>query len=618
MAQTESELIEQVEPAEVSRVIVCAGTGCVSSGSLEIFEQLQGKVADLAAEVEFGDPDSESGPTETKVSGCHGFCDKGPLIRFDPAGILYTNVQPEDLEAIVEKTLRRGEILEDLCYVTEAGEEFAYEEEIPFYSSQQRLVLDNCGKIDPEDIEEYKERGGYRAVEKALNEMTPEAVRKTVSEANLRGRGGAGFPTGQKWDFAVRNSAEQKYFVANCDEGDPGAFMDRSLMEGDPHRVIEGMIIGAYATGATKGYIYIRVEYPLAIERLEHNLAKLREEGYLGEDILGSGFDFDIELRLGAGAFVCGEETALINSIEGKRGMPRPRPPYPTVSGLWEQPTVINNVETLANMPDIIKRGAGWFSNLGTEKSSGTKVFALAGQVVNTGLVEVPMGITLREVVEDIGGGVPGDKEIKAVQTGGPAGGCIPARDLDTPVDFESLAEAGSMMGSGGMIVLDEDSCMVDLARYFIEFSCEESCGKCTPCREGNIRLKEILTRITRGAGEPEDIKLLRRLGKLTQETSLCGLGQAAPNPVLSTLDYFEEEYWAHIEGKECPAGSCRYLVTYEIDAEACVGCGACARECPVDCISGESQEPHEIDQEECIKCGQCYETCNFDAVLQK
>ncbi|MGM0381336.1 MAG: NADH-quinone oxidoreductase subunit NuoF [bacterium] len=601
------------------KVIVCGGTGCVSAGSLDIYDELNEQISDLDKDIEIKleDDSCNAGEIETKTSGCHGFCDRGPLIRIDPAGILYTKVSEDDVDNIVQKTLKNGEIIDSLCYEGPDGETRRLESDIPFYNRQERLVLKNCGTIDPESIQDYKDSGGYRALKKVLDEMTPEEVRQEILDSNLRGRGGAGFPTGLKWNFTADQEGEQKYVIANCDEGDPGAFMDRSLMEGDPHRVIEGMIIGAYAVKATKGYIFIRIEYPLAIERLEKNLTALREEGYLGENILGSDFDFDIEMRLGAGAFVCGEETALIEAIEGERGMPRPRPPYPSIEGLWEKPTLINNVETLANVPDIIKNGGEWFTEMGTEDSPGTKIFALAGDVVNTGLVEVPMGISLREVVEEIGGGIRGGKDVKAVQTGGPAGGCIPADKMDIPIDFENLEEAGSMMGSGGMIVMDDETCMVSLARFFMEFSKDESCGKCTPCREGTTRLLEILDNITRGRGQENDIYRLKRLARVAREASLCGLGQAAPNPVISTLDYFEEEYKEHIEEQECHAGDCIHLVTYEIDPENCVGCGACRLNCPVECISGSSQEVHVIDQDVCIKCGNCYEVCNFDAVMK-
>ena len=616
----QSETLSSNPGTEKARVIVCAGTPCVSAGSMDIYEQFEERLAavDLPAEVVLEDEKVENEGLSLDLTGCPGFCEQGPLVRIDPVGILYTNVTVDDVETIIDKTLAQGEVIEDLCYQDVSGERVPWENEISFYSSQKRLVLDNCGYIRPDSLDDYRRAGGLKALEKVLVEMSPEQVCEQILASNLRGRGGAGYPTGKKWQFTRDQQGEEKFIIANCDEGDPGAFMDRSLIEGDPYRVLEGMIIGAYAVGATRGFVYIRIEYPLAIKRLEKAVGNLRERGFLGENILDSGLDLDIDIRRGAGAFVCGEETALIHSIEGKRGMPRPRPPYPSQAGLWDKPTVINNVETLANVPDIINRGADWYSDIGTENSPGTKVFALAGDIVNTGLVEVPMGITLEEVVNEIGGGVPGDKKLKAVQTGGPAGGCIPADELDVKVDFESLTAKGSMMGSGGMIVMDGETCMVDLAKYFIEFSREESCGKCTPCREGNTRLLEILERITRGAGEEEDIYLLRRLGELEQKASLCGLGQAAPNPVISTLEYFEDEYRRHIEDQECPAGACRYLVTYLIKADPCVGCGACARVCPVDCISGESQEPHEIDQDECIKCGQCYEVCNFEAVLRQ
>ncbi len=600
-----------------ARIFVCMGGGCVSSGAEEILKLLTQKIRRLetAVELEILGEQVNFDSDSAHPSGCDGFCDQGPLIRIDPPGLIYTRVTPEDVDQIVEMTVKQGQVIEELCYHDPEGKVYELDEELPFYCNQKKLALASCGRINPESFSDYRRLGGYQALEKVLTEMSPEDVWREIRVSGLRGRGGAGFPTGLKWKHCYEQQADQKYIIANCDEGDPGAFMDRNLMEGDPYRIIEGMIIGAYATGASQGYVYIRIEYPLAIKRVKKTIAKLREKGYLGKNILDSGFAFDLSIRRGAGAFVCGEETALIHSVEGRRGMPRPRPPYPTVSGLWGKPTVINNVETFANIPTIISRGADWFASIGPKTSPGTKVFALAGDVVNTGLVEIPMGITLKEVVEEIGGGVAGGKKLKAVQTGGPAGGCIPAEELDIKIDFDSLAVKGSIMGSGGMIVLDEDTCMVDLAKYFIQFSRDESCGKCTPCREGNTRLLEILERITRGAGKENDIYLLRRLAEVQQQTSLCGLGKSAPNPVLSTLDYFEDEYKKHIFDRECPAGACRYLVTYEIDEEACIGCGACKRVCPVDCISGASRKPHLIDQETCIKCGQCYEVCNFAAV---
>jgi NADH:ubiquinone oxidoreductase subunit F (NADH-binding) len=490
--------------------------------------------------------------------------------------------------------------------------------DLSFFGKQLRLTLRNCGVIDPESLDEYLAVQGYEALATVLTAMTPEQVIQSLLDSGLRGRGGGGFPTGLKWRFAATQETDEKFIICNADEGDPGAFMDRSTIEGDPHSVLEGLIIGGYAIGAQKGFVYIRAEYPLAIKRIEKAIEDARQAGFLGKDILNSGFDFDVELRLGAGAFVCGEETAMIHSIEGSRGMPRPRPPYPSISGLWGKPTVINNVETLANIPVIIVDDAHWFSSIGTEKSKGTKVFALAGKVKNTGLIEVPMGTTLREIIYDVGGGIQGDKEFKAVQTGGPAGGCLPASMLDTPVDYDTLAKAGSIMGSGGMIVMDEHTCMVDVSKFFLEFTQNESCGKCTPCREGTKRMLEILERITEGRGEEGDIDKLLRLGDTIQKASLCGLGQCAPNPVISTIKHFREEYEAHVRDKHCPAGVCTSLVTYEIDPEKCIGCTACARKCPVNCISGERKEVHVIDQSQCIKCGNCFEACKFDAVKRK
>jgi NADH:ubiquinone oxidoreductase subunit F (NADH-binding) len=489
---------------------------------------------------------------------------------------------------------------------------------VHFFGKQLRMTLRNCGIIDPESIDEYLAVRGYEAAVKVLTDMAPLDVVDAMTKSGLRGRGGGGFPTGVKWNFAASQKSEDKYIICNADEGDPGAFMDRSTIEGDPHTIIEGMIVGGYAIGAKQGYIYIRAEYPLAIKRLELAIAAARKAGFLGQGIFGTATDFDIEIRLGAGAFVCGEETALIHSIEGQRGTPRPRPPYPAVSGLWGKPTVINNVETFANVPVVILDGPEWFASIGTAKSKGTKVFALAGKVKNTGLVEVPMGTTLREVVFEVGGGIANNKAFKAVQTGGPAGGCLPESYLDTPVDYESLAAAGSIMGSGGMIVIDEDACMVDMARFFLDFTQDESCGKCTPCREGTKRMLEILQRITAGKGQEGDIEKLLRLGDTIKKTSLCGLGQAAPNPVISTIKHFRDEYEAHIREKRCPAGVCAGLITYSIDLEKCVGCGACRRKCPVQCIAGKPKEAHTIDQSRCIKCGQCFEACKFDAVKRK
>ena len=542
------------------KIMVCAGTGCKSSGSMDIFDQLKEEIEELDGEVKIGllsdNGHGDLDEVEVEISGCHGFCDEGPLVRIDPMGILYTNVEVEDVESIVNRTVKKGELAENLCYRSADGEIFPKEEEIPFYRGQQRMVLGNCGKIDPESIESYEATGGYSALEKAMTEMSPKEVWREVLDANLRGRGGAGFPTGRKWQFAYEEEADQKYVIANCDEGDPGAFMDRSLTEGDPHRVIEGLATAGYATGASQGFIYVRAEYPLAVKRMNKAIDDAYEAGYLGEDIFGSGFSFDMKVKRGAGAFVCGEETALISSLEGEAGRPHPRPPYPAHSGLYDKPTTINNVETLGNVPMIIQNGADWFLGIGNENSPGTKTFAITGDVQNTGLIEVPMGLTLREIIYDVAGGIDSENEFKAVQIGGPSGGCLPDKHLDIPLDFDSLQEVGAMVGSGGLVVMDEESCMVDVAKFFLNFIQDESCGKCTPCRDGTKRMLELLEKLTAGEGEDGDIAKLEELSNYIKEASICGLGQTAPNPVLSTLKYFRDEYEAHLND-ECPAGVC-------------------------------------------------------------
>ncbi len=596
------------------RVLVCAGTGCVANGSLQLWSRLSELVKEQGLAVEVV-AKREDGITVAK-SGCHGFCEMGPLVRIEPDGILYTKVKASDAEEIVETTLKAGQVVERLTYkhpVT--GEHFAKEEEIPFYRKQHRYSLSECGNLDPEDLEEYLAHGGYEALENALFEMTPEQVADTVLASGLRGRGGGGFPTGRKWQFARSAKGSPKYLICNGDEGDPGAFMDRSLMEGDPHRLIEGMLLAAYAIGASEGYIYVRAEYPLAVTRLRKAIAAAEEFGLLGDDILGSGFSFHLKIKEGAGAFVCGEESALIASIEGERGMPRPKPPFPANKGLFGKPTIINNVETLANVPLVIGGGAAEFRKLGTEKSPGTKTFAITGQVANTGLIEVPMGTTLREVVFEIGGGLRDGKEFKAVQIGGPSGGCLTTEHLDLPLDFDSLAKVGAMIGSGGMVVMDKKTCIVEVARFFMNFTQNESCGKCVPCREGTKRMLEILERIVAGEGKEEDLDLLEELATAIRESSLCGLGKTAPNPVLTTLRYFREEYLAHVRDKKCPAGVCKALRGYEIDPELCRGCSKCARNCPVGAISGKIKQPFVIDQAKCIKCGACKEACPFGAI---
>ncbi|HCG65021.1 MAG: NADH-quinone oxidoreductase subunit J/K [Spirochaetae bacterium HGW-Spirochaetae-4] len=586
-------------------ILVCGGTACESSKANAIYEALvsECKAQGVADEVQI------------VKTGCFGFCEQGPIVKILPEDSFYVQVKPEDAKELVAEHIVKGREVKRLLYAKEGSRKHAKVEDIEFYQKQFRIVLRNCGFIDPENINEYIAREGYVALEKVLFEMTADDVIAELRTAGLRGRGGAGFPTWMKWNFTKQAESDQKYIVVNADEGDPGAYMDRSTLEGDPHSVLEAMAIAGKTVGANQGYIYIRAEYPLAIKRLEIAMAQAREYGLLGKDILGSGFDFDIEIRLGAGAFVCGEETALLASIEGKRGMPVPRPPFPAVKGLWGKPTVINNVETWANIPVIIIKGGDWFSRIGTADSHGTKVFALTGKIRNSGLVEVPMGTTLREIIYDIGGGIANDREFKAVQTGGPSGGVITKEFLDTPIDFGSLTKLGSMMGSGGMIVMDEDDCIVDVTKFYLNFTVDESCGKCSPCRIGGRSLANLLDKITKGKAELADLDQMVEIGEAMKKASLCALGQTAPNPILSTLHHFRDEYLAHVVDKRCPAGKCKSLISYHILPDKCIGCTACARKCPVAAISGERREVHVIDQAACIKCGVCYETCKFGAI---
>jgi len=599
---------EKTTDKERIHVLICGGTGCTSSNSVKIADLMKDELAKagIADEV------------KVVLTGCFGLCALGPIMIVYPEGIFYSAVKLEDVPEIVSEHLVKGNIVERLLYTDEVtGEHVHALMDTRFYKSQKRVALRNCGAIDPENIEEYIAKDGYAALAKVLTEMTPQEVIDTMKESGLRGRGGGGFPTGNKWQFAANSVSDKKYVVCNGDEGDPGAFMDRSILEGDPHAVIEAMAIAGYAIGADEGYVYVRAEYPIAVRRLQKAIDDARASGLLGKDIFGTGFNFDMHIRLGAGAFVCGEETALLTSIEGKRGEPRPRPPFPAVKGLFGQPTIINNVETYANVPQIILNGVEWFTSMGTEKSKGTKVFALGGKITNTGLVEVPMGTTLRTVIEEIGGGIPGGKQFKAAQTGGPSGGCLPASLIDTPIDYDNLIAAGSMMGSGGLIVMDETDCMVDIAKFFLEFTVDESCGKCTPCRTGTMRLLELLEKITEGNGEMEDIDRLEELSQYIKSASLCGLGQTAPNPVLATLKFFRDEYVAHVKDKKCPAGVCKKLLNYSIDPAKCKGCTLCARKCPVGAISGKVKEAHTIDTAKCIKCGACIASCKFGAIYK-
>ena len=595
-----------------SHVLICGGTGCTSSGS-KVLQQT------FAEELEAKGLQDEVQIVQT---GCFGLCALGPVVIIHPEGTFYSRVTKEDVAEIVEEHLLKGRIVKRLEY-SDVGDLAIEKDNISlndtaFYRSQKRVALRNCGMINPENIDEYIAMDGYSALGKVLTEMTPQEVIDVILASGLRGRGGAGFPTGKKWAFAAANQADQKYVCCNADEGDPGAFMDRSVLEGDPHSVLEAMAIAGYAIGANQGFIYVRAEYPIAVQRLKIAIEQAREYGLLGKNIFNTGFDFDIDIRLGAGAFVCGEETALMTSIEGHRGEPRPRPPFPAVKGLFAKPTILNNVETYANIPQIILKGADWFAGMGTEKSKGTKVFALGGKINHTGLVEVPMGTTLRQIIEEIGGGIPNGKKFKAAQTGGPSGGCIPAEHLDVEIDYDNLIAIGSMMGSGGLIVMDEDTCMVDIAKFFLEFTVDESCGKCTPCRIGTRRLLEILNKITDGNGTMEDLDKLEELSYYIKENSLCGLGQTAPNPVLSTLRYFRDEYVAHIVDKKCPAGACKNLVQYKIVEDKCKGCTLCARNCPANAISGTVRNPHVIDSAKCVKCGVCMSNCKFGAIIKE
>ena len=609
----EAAIHAEAEGAQVHKnyILVCGGTGCTSNHSLDVVKAFETHLKEHGLQ------------DDVKIiqTGCLGLCAKGPVVVVHPGSVYYEEVDPEKVEAIVNEHIVGGVPTDKYMLKEETtdGSPAKTMTESDFYTKQERIALRNCGVIDPENIDEYIATGGYEALGRCLTEMTPDEVIQTVLDSGIRGRGGAGFPTGKKWKFASGNRGEvQKYVCCNADEGDPGAFMDRSILEGDPHSVFEAMAIAGYAIGADQGYIYVRAEYPIAVNRLEIALKQAREYGLIGKDIFGTGFNFDIDLRLGAGAFVCGEETALLTSIEGNRGEPHPRPPFPAVKGLFGCPTILNNVETNANIPVIFNKGPEWFSSLGTELSPGTKVFALGGKINNTGLVEVPMGTTLRDVVENIGGGVPNGKKFKAAQTGGPSGGCIPSTYYDIPIDFENLKSIGCMMGSGGLIVMDEDSCMVDIAKFFLEFTVSESCGKCTPCRVGTKRMLEILTRISEGKGEMEDLEKLEELANFIQTNSLCGLGQTAPNPVLSTMRFFRDEYVAHIKDKTCPAGVCKKLLKYSIIEEKCKGCTLCARNCPVDAISGAVKTPHVIDTAKCIKCGACMDNCRFGAIIRK
>ncbi len=589
------------------QVFICAGTGCISSGANTIIDLMNVEIErqGLAKDVEL------------IATGCRGFCEQGPTLVIEPAQRFYRRIQPEDIPELVEKELAQGEKVERLFYVDpQSGEPALSYEDISFFAKQTRIALKNCGFIDPTKLDDYLAHKGYEGLKKALT-MAPEAIVEEVKESGLRGRGGAGFSTGLKWSLCRATPSDKKYVICNADEGDPGAFMDRGLLEGDPHAIIEGMLIGAYAIGADEGYVYCRAEYPLAIKNLQIAIKQAEEAGFLGNNILGSGFNFHLKINAGAGAFVCGEETALMASIEGKRGMPRVRPPFPAQSGLWGKPTNINNVETWSNIPHILRNGAQWYAQYGTEKSKGTKIFALTGKVNNTGLVEVPMGMPLRDIIFDIGGGIKDGGKFKAVQIGGPSGGCLPEDMLDLPVDYDTLTKAGAMVGSGGLVIMDETTCMVDIARFFLNFSQSESCGKCTPCREGNKRMWEILDRITRGEGREDDIEKLETLAYTVKETSLCGLGQNAPNPILATLKYFREEFEEHIHAKKCRAGVCSELLTYSIDAEKCKKCGLCARNCPANCISGNKNTPYVIDGERCIRCGSCMDSCKFGAVIR-